>query len=81
MLKCCDKGKLAVLQNDLLALVPVFAEPEDLIHVLPSASVPCLSRRLGGHYVFIGECFVQGIMFGEAWEEKSRELLGTITAE
>jgi len=81
MLNCCDQGKLAVLQNDLLALVPVFSESEGLIHVLRSASVPLIFRRLGGHYVFVGECFAQGIMFGEAREGKSKELLETLTVE
>lgn len=81
LLNCCDKRKLAVLQNGLLALAPVFAEPEDLVYVLPGASVPFIFRKLDDHHVFVGECFVQGIMFGEAWEGKSTESLGTLIVE
>ncbi|KAH6644754.1 heterokaryon incompatibility protein-domain-containing protein [Boeremia exigua] len=81
MLKCCDRRKLGVLHNGLLALVPVFAKPDDLVYLLPGASVPFLFRKQDDHVVFIGECFVQGIMSGEAWDEKSTQSLETLIVE
>ncbi|KAJ8111178.1 hypothetical protein OPT61_g6167 [Boeremia exigua] len=79
LLKSCDKRKVAVLQNGLMALVPVFSQPGDLVYVLPGASVPFLFRKQDNHYIFIGDCFVQGIMFGEAWDSTHTEPLETLT--
>lgn len=45
------------------------AEPDDLIVVLRGCSVLRIIRRhSNGTYRFIGECVVEGIMFGEALE-------------
>ena len=81
LLKCCDKRRLAVLKNGMLSLVPVHAGLEDLVFLLPGAYVPFLFRQQGDRYLFIGECYVQGIMFGEAWDEKSEETLETLIVE
>jgi hypothetical protein len=81
ILDSCDKRKLGVLQNGFLALLPVHAELGDFMYVLPGTSVPFLFRRQGGHYIFVGECYVQGIMYGEAWSEASTDSLETLTVE
>lgn len=81
LLKCCDKRKLAILQNGMLGLVPVHAELDDLLYLLPGASVPFLFRKRGDHYVFVGECSVQDIMFEEAGNLGRAELLDTLIVE
>lgn len=81
ILECCDKRKLGVLQNGMLSLVPVHAEISDLVYVLPGTSVPFLFRKQGDHHVFVGECYVQGIMHGEAWEGTSDDSLELLVIE
>jgi hypothetical protein len=69
ILECCDQRKFAILDNGLMALVPTYTEVTDVVYVLPGTSVPLLLRRKKGHYVLVAECYVQGIMHGEARDE------------
>lgn len=57
--------RMAITHDGQLALVPEHAEVDDIICVLLGCSVPVVLRRVQDHYVFIGECFVAGIMQGE----------------
>lgn len=41
----------------------------DMICVFPGCQVPLLIRK-GDHHLLVGECFVWGLMDGEAWEGK-----------
>lgn len=65
----------------MLSLVPVQARAEDLVFLLPGASVPFLFRKQADHYIFVGECYVQGIMSGEPWDGKSEDVLETLIIE
>ena len=40
----------------------------DLVCVFPGCSVPVILRKVGGHYVLRGECFVLGLMDGKAMD-------------
>jgi hypothetical protein len=40
LLKRCDQCKLAILNNGMLVLVPVYTELYDVVYVLLGASVP-----------------------------------------
>lgn len=76
---CCDKRRLGVLDNGMIGLVPVPAEPSDLVFLLPGASEPFLFRERGADCLFVGECFVQGVMYGEAWQGASVDALHTLS--
>lgn len=62
-------------ENDLprLGLAPQLTKKRDLICILYGCSVPVVLRkhhegRPNEHYTFIGECYVHGIMEGEAFD-------------
>jgi hypothetical protein len=43
----------------------------DLVCVLLGAKDPCILRGEADHYIFVGNCFCQGLMLGEAVKGKS----------
>lgn len=56
-----------------LGLVPRFAKEDDLIVVVPGSPVPFVVRQAGkGSYHFIGECYIDGIMDGEAFKMQGK---------
>jgi hypothetical protein len=42
----------------------------DMVCVFPGCRVPLLIRKEADHHLLVGECFVWGLMDGEAWEGK-----------
>jgi hypothetical protein len=66
VLKCCDQCKLVIFDNGLMGLVPAYTKVSDVVYVIPGATVPFVFRKQDGHYLLVGECYVQGIMDGEA---------------
>jgi hypothetical protein len=66
----------------LLALGPAHVKKRDLICILHGCSVPVLLRKLdpreypsnGVQYRLIGECYVDGIMNGEAFDMKGKKM-------
>ena len=60
--------RLATLDQGYVVLGPRSCEVGDLVCILHGCSVPVLLRRqdVGGNYTFVGECYVQGMMDGEA---------------
>lgn len=59
--------KFCTTAGDRLALVPNAAEPGDEICVIPGAQVPYAIRRSSsGRYQLVGECYLGGMMDGEA---------------
>ncbi|KAH7176848.1 heterokaryon incompatibility protein-domain-containing protein [Dactylonectria macrodidyma] len=76
--------KFCVTQNDRFARVPIHSRAGDCICVLGGGEVPFVIRPTGrGTYTLIGECYVDGIMDGEALGEVAAtpELLETIYLE
>jgi hypothetical protein len=69
----CKGRALAMLSNFWLALAPQQVQPGDCICVLHGSTVPWVLRPTDeeGKYEVVGQCFVDGIMYGEAvnWEE------------
>jgi hypothetical protein len=58
-----------------LGLVPRFAKQADKIIVVPGSPVPFVVREDGkGMYHFIGECYIDGIMDGEAFRNHGQRL-------
>ncbi|KAH7127868.1 heterokaryon incompatibility protein-domain-containing protein [Dactylonectria estremocensis] len=73
-----------VTENGRFARVPMNSQPGDCICVLAGGEVPFVIRPTGrGTYTLIGECYVHGIMDGEALGEMAAtpELLETIYLE
>jgi hypothetical protein len=58
--------RFAASSNGYLASVPVSSLPGDLVCVVMGATVPFVLRPLHGGYQLIGECYVHGLMCGEA---------------
>ena len=60
--------RLATLDQGYVVLGPRSCEVGDLVCILHGCSVPVLLRRqdVGGNYTFVGECYVHGMMDGEA---------------
>ena len=59
-------------------MAPPFARVGDKVCVLVGCDFPVVLRKIKDHYVFIGECYVHGIMNGEAMEAVAS---GTYTLE
>jgi hypothetical protein len=67
--------RLLVTKKGSLGLAPPAAKPGDIVAVLVGAPVPHVLRQQDdGSYELIGECFIHGIMGGEALAHLSQEL-------
>ena len=59
--------RFCVTQEGFVGLVPWRAEPGDIICVFMGSTVPfAIRRRANGNYTLIGECYIHGLMDGEA---------------
>ncbi len=56
-----------------LALLPLDAKVTDTIVLLQGGKTPYVIRRRDGLWEFVGDCYVHGIMDGEAWDESRLE--------
>lgn len=63
--------RLMVSRHGRLGMVSEKAEKGDLVCVLDGCSVPVLLRKSndGANFVFIGECFLDGCMYGSALDQ------------
>lgn len=55
-------------QEGYVGLGPYITQPGDLICVLFGFNVPCVLRPVKEEFLLIGECYVHGVMKGEALE-------------
>lgn len=61
----------------LIGLCPLSSVEEDKVWLLPGGSTPYVLRPLeNGHYMFLGEAYAYGIMYGEGleWADDAREI-------
>jgi hypothetical protein len=65
--------RLARTTKGYLALLPFDAEVTNSIVLLQGGKTPYVVRRKGGSWEFVGDCYVHGIMDGEAWDESRLE--------
>ena len=71
--------RLVTTERDLLGLVPQETKKRDLICILFGCSVPVVLRRHSDsktkkeYFQFIGECYVHGLMDGEAFDIQKDE--------
>jgi hypothetical protein len=58
-----------------LGMVPEKAKKQDAVCILAGCSIPVILRRYGDpdKFEFVGECYLQGYMNGEAVDELERE--------
>ncbi|MCJ1451337.1 hypothetical protein MMC28_001673 [Mycoblastus sanguinarius] len=80
--------RLVITEHQLLGLVPEETKKYDLICILYGCSVPVVLRKLEDpatseeYFEFVGECYVHGIMDGEAFAlQRKRSLDGKIKKE
>jgi hypothetical protein len=69
-----SRSPICTTASGYLAAVPCTSEVGDCIALLAGGRVPFVLRPIGGHYSFIGPCYVHGIMKGEAFPENLEEL-------
>ncbi|KAL1614312.1 hypothetical protein SLS54_009879 [Diplodia seriata] len=65
-------------KNQHIGLGPNWAQKQDEIWLIQGAKMPIVLRPLpNGHYIWIGEAYIEGIMYGEAipFAEESREIV------
>ena len=70
--------RLITTRRDFLGLAPEVCRKGDLICILYGCSVPIILRKrhtnpFANHYEFIGECYVHGLMDGEALAIQRKE--------
>ena len=65
----CTDRRFFVTQGGLMGIGPAYMAAEDKIVVLFGAKVPFMMRKQGRRYRLIGECYVPGLMSGEAIEK------------
>jgi hypothetical protein len=61
--------RIVTTEKGYIGMVPELCRRGDLICVLFGCSVPVVLRPKDGHYLFIGESYVHGLMDGEAVED------------
>jgi hypothetical protein len=56
-----------VTSGQRFGVVPMLAQPGDWIVIFQGSTVPFVVRpREDGHFTLVGECYVVGVMMGEA---------------
>jgi hypothetical protein len=73
-LQFCLGRIFLMTKSGLVGLAPLEAVPGDIVVVLLGAPVPHVLRKKGGYYTLVGECYVHGVMGGEALAHLSREI-------
>ena len=76
-LKSCRNRRFVALQQYQLSLCPENVAKDDVIAILHGLSVPAVLRPVDDSYFFVGPCFVDGMMYGEActWNEDAADNL------
>ncbi|RSL85671.1 hypothetical protein CDV31_016530 [Fusarium ambrosium] len=64
--------RMSRTKGGYLALVTEPCRVGDEITLLKGGNAPFVVRRDGKYWKILGECYVHGIMFGEAWDERKR---------
>jgi hypothetical protein len=67
----CAQRRVCVTEKGYVCLVPAFSKIGDTVAVVLGAQAPLVVRRVEGtaqerKYRLVGECYVHGIMYGEA---------------
>lgn len=73
MARTCNNHRFALTHGKYMCLVPDEAEIDDIIALLDGCQVPFLLRQSRGKFRLIGDCYVHGIMYGEALKDRTRK--------
>jgi hypothetical protein len=65
--------KLITTKSGYLGLAPEQVQKDDLVAILFGCNFPVILRPSGQHYIYIGECYIDGIMNGELINPSDRE--------
>ncbi|MCJ1316840.1 hypothetical protein MMC15_002161 [Xylographa vitiligo] len=78
--EACVSRIVVELAKYRLGLCPQSCQQGDLVCILHGSNVPVLLRAQGNFYEVVGQCYVHGIMEGEAvdWEEDEADLFTLI---
>lgn len=78
--KACHERKFFLSKSGRVGLCPRGARNGDRVVILYGGSVPYVLRQLENEaWTFVGECYVDGLMFGEAEEiRKTNEILEVV---
>ena len=74
--KACNGRRLFVTAKGHTGLGPVEVQEENLVAVLLGGQVPFVLCRRNEHFSLVGECYVYGLMNGEAVEDPDIEMSG-----
>jgi len=71
----CHGRRMGVTEGRKLGIFPAAAARGDVVAIFHGGLVPCVLRHAGrdGQYSFIGECYVDGMMDGEASEAGGKD--------
>ena len=69
----CRNRRFALTHRKYMCLVPDEAELGDIIALLDGCRVPFLLRQSRGKFRLVGDCFVHGVMYGEALKNTTRK--------
>ena len=61
--------RLMISEKGYIGLVPIDCRSGDRICVLSGCSIPVILRQKGDYHILIGECYVHGIMDGQAIQQ------------
>jgi hypothetical protein len=61
--------RLMISEKGYISLVPIDCRSGDRICVLSGCSIPVILRQKGDYHILIGECYVHGIMDGQAIQQ------------
>jgi hypothetical protein len=62
-----------ISRTGYMGIGPLAVEEGDIICILPGSNVPLLIRKEDDYHVLVGECFVWGLMDGEAMEGRRED--------
>jgi hypothetical protein len=71
----CNPRSCLSLEKNTIALGPKSARPGDVIAILNGSSTPLVLRQKGHYFELIGQCYVDGMMYGEicTWPDEQAD--------
>ena len=73
--RCTSRSWLS-LETHTIALGPKTARMGDFVVILNGSRVPCVVREKGRFFELVGQCYVDGMMYGEVctWEDEHADM-------